>query len=106
MTRVTCGVVNCSYNENNTCYAGQILISEQGLTDYEYTCCGSYLNKEAYSNLAEYTTYKVPVQSIKCKVGNCRHYRDNECTLSEVHISGKAPTHIYIETNCNSFESR
>lgn len=106
MARVTCDVVSCSYNENNTCYAGQILISEQGISDTDYTCCGSYLNKEAYSNLAEYTTYKQPVEFIKCKVGNCRYYSDDQCTLNHIHVSGEEQTRIYIETNCRSFESR
>lgn len=106
MTQVSCSVENCSYNENNQCLAGEILISGQGITYGQETCCGSYLNKEAYSNLAEYANYKQPVEQVKCRVGDCRYYQNNNCMLSHIHVVGKEPTHIYIETSCQSFEHR
>lgn len=105
MARVNCDVESCSYNTNNQCFAGQILISEQGISDNS-TCCGAYLNQEAYANLAEYTTAQQPIETVKCKVGNCRHYENDHCTLQSVQITGEPQTHLYIQTHCNSFESR
>ncbi|MGL5677837.1 MAG: DUF1540 domain-containing protein [Cellulosilyticaceae bacterium] len=106
MTQVSCSVANCSYNTNNQCFAGEILISGQGIHESQETCCGSYLNKEAYANLAEYTTHKEPVSYVKCKVGDCRHYQDNCCSRHAIQVAGQEPTHLYIETSCHSFEAR
>lgn len=106
MTQVSCSIVNCSYNENNECFAGEILISGQGITYGQETCCSSYLNKEAYANLADYTDHKRPTEWVNCRVGDCRHYCNSKCMLSQIQVVGKQPTHIYIETSCNSFEQR
>ena len=100
MARVNCDVESCSYNKSHTCYAGQILISEQGMRDNN-TCCDAYLNEETYSNLAAYTTSDTPVGYVKCRVGNCRHYENNTCNLEHIHISSQTPTNLYIDTRCN-----
>lgn len=104
MTKVNCSVEDCSYNKNRLCYAGEILVSEQGTE--EVTCCGSFIHKETYKNIIDCIHHEKPTQYVKCKVGSCRHYKHENCLKAAIEIRGKLPTHIYLETYCNHYESR
>lgn len=106
MPKVRCNVENCSYNERHTCYAVEILISGQGAINEELTCCGSFLNKEAYSNLGEFANYKRPTNNVSCKVETCKYQMNDKCTKQEIEVDSRTPAHIYIETCCNSFQFR
>ncbi len=106
MTKIMCDATKCAYNQGTTCHAKQILITEQGISHYEATCCGAYLNEQNYANLAQYTTQQYPLEKVECKVGNCIHYCDECCTLNKIHVGELGEGTLYIETYCKSFEQR
>ncbi len=69
MTKVHCSVTNCSYNNDRVCYAQRVAIGGQGAVEDEATCCGTFLNQDVYSNLAEHTEVQTPL--FKCNLQCC-----------------------------------
>lgn len=104
MTKVSCSVENCSYNNNQACYAERVAIGGQGATNERITCCGTFLNKGHYSNLAEHTEYKSPCQAVSCSVATCRHNQNQLCDLGSIDVIGESPATLYVDTDCASFE--
>ncbi|MBC8580881.1 MAG: DUF1540 domain-containing protein [Zhenhengia sp.] len=104
MTKVHCSVTNCSYNNDRVCYAQRVAIGGQGAVEDEATCCGTFLNQDVYSNLAEHTEYKSPCLSVTCSVATCTYHADHQCTLNSIDVDGSGHAAIYIETCCSSFK--
>lgn len=104
MSKVTCGATNCSYNQEHSCCANTIKIGGQAAVNEQATCCASFLNKSAYSNLAEYTSMRGDSQEVLCNVATCKHNKEEHCSLKKLEIGGDSKTLIYTETDCLSFE--
>lgn len=106
MTQVKCSVSSCSYYKDGGCYVNPVKIGGQGAVEDSLTCCGSYLNRQHYSNLAEYTSRRGAADCVSCNVSTCEHNRNQECTLSEIQVDGLRSTNIYTETKCASFDKQ
>ncbi|ADZ82359.1 DUF1540 domain-containing protein [Cellulosilyticum lentocellum] len=107
MPKIHCGVDTCSYNQDKVCRASIINVGGKGSTDNESTCCGSFLNRLGYSNLAQYTENRGDTDAILCKVDTCIHNSSEHCSLNELQIGpSKEEAEIYTETDCLSFERR
>lgn len=106
MTKVNCSVDNCSYNKEQCCYAERVAVGGQGATDERVTCCGTFLNKAHYSNLAEHTEYKSVCDAVSCMVGTCRYNENHACKLESIQVIGEDPATLYVDTDCSSFEAR
>ena len=106
MTKVQCSVIKCSYNNDEICYASRIAVGGQGAVEDEGTCCGTFLNEDVYSNLAEHTQYKSCCDYVSCTVGSCAYndHANKKCTLDSIQVEGSDNPAIYIETCCSSFE--
>lgn len=104
MTKVKCSVSNCSYNKDHVCYAERVAIGGQAAVEDESTCCGTFLNEEAYSNLAEHTGYKSVCDAVTCTVATCAHHKNHQCMLDSIQVEGSNQTAVYIETCCSSFK--
>ncbi|MGL5675829.1 MAG: DUF1540 domain-containing protein [Cellulosilyticaceae bacterium] len=104
MTKVACSVENCSYNNNFECYAKSVAIGGIGSTTEKNTCCGTFLNQDQYSNLAEHTAYKSICKELTCNVASCRHYVENRCKLDAIKVVGENPSTLYVDTDCSNFE--
>jgi hypothetical protein len=103
MARINCGVSSCSYNKESICYADTVNIGGIGATNKESTCCGSFLNQQHYSNLAEYTSNRGSAEVITCQVDTCAFNADQECRLTDIEVGGIREATIYTETRCQSF---
>lgn len=55
MYKISCGVDNCSHNNNGTCYSNRVNIGGKGAQAACSTCCGSFLDKANYSTLTNNT---------------------------------------------------
>ena len=104
MAKINCSVQSCSYNKNNDCYAGIVKIGGKTASDIEQTCCGSFLSKEAYSNLAEYTSMRNEGNEILCNVSTCEYHQNDHCSLPKIQVGGKSNSTVYTETECTSFK--
>ena len=103
MARVNCGVSSCSYNKEGICYADTVNIGGKGATHRESTCCGSFLNPQHYSNLAEFTSNRGSADKITCQVDTCSYNADQECRLSDITVGGIREATMYTETMCQSY---
>lgn len=106
MACVKCNVENCSYNENCSCHAPSIQVGGKGACQCGETCCGTYMNQSAYSNIAQFTNNRSDVQNIMCRVDTCVHYDNEHCTLNTIQVGSSEPVDTYSETECDSFEQK
>ncbi|PHV70731.1 hypothetical protein CS063_09390 [Sporanaerobium hydrogeniformans] len=106
MTQVNCAVKGCSYNHNEICYAKRVAIGGKGSTEIKGTCCGTFLNEDVYSNLAEHTDYLSPCDAVTCTVAICRYNAENLCQLQAIQVSGAEETSLYTQTDCLSFKKQ
>ena len=104
MTQVNCTVQGCSYSREGACYAKSIVVGGKGATLTDGTCCGTFLNETAYSNLADHTEYLSACDSVKCTVATCVHHAHATCQLSQIEVSGADEASVYTETDCLNFE--
>lgn len=106
MPKISCGVVSCSYNQSQECNANVIQIGGKGANECQQTCCGTFLNSDSYSNLAQYTSNRGGVEKILCRVDTCVYNGDNQCTLSEINVGSAERVDVYSETECQSFQKK
>ena len=104
MTKVKCSVQSCSYNQNGDCFVSEVNIGGKGATNEMLTCCGSFLNKNVYSNLAQYTSMRGEAEEVLCRVDTCRYYETGKCSLLEIQVGERNEAKYYTETDCLSFE--
>lgn len=86
------------------CYAERVAIGGQGAVEEDATCCGTFLNEDVYSNLAEHTEYKSPCDFVSCTVGTCQYNADQRCSLNSIDVESSGHASLYIETCCSSFK--
>lgn len=106
MPKINCSVETCSYNQNHYCCASIVNVGGKGAVTTEATCCGSFLNKLGYSNLAQYTNERGEPDAILCRVDTCAYHRNEHCTLQEIEVGCLKEAEIYTETDCLSFERK
>lgn len=106
MPKINCSVGTCSYNQNQCCCASVVNIGGKGAMTTECTCCGTFLNKLGYSNLAQYTDGRGDLDAIMCKVETCAYNKGDHCMLQEIEVGSLKEAQIYTETDCLSFERR
>lgn len=104
MTHVQCDVTSCSYNKDYGCHMDPINVGGKGASFENLTCCGSYLNKQTYSNLAEYTYRRGETETVNCNVHSCKFNESSICNKGEIHVGGSNSANYYMDTNCDSFE--
>lgn len=106
MTQVHCDVTSCSYNKDYGCHMDPINVGGKGASFENLTCCGSYLNKHTYSNLAEYTYRRGEADTVHCNVSSCKYNESQLCSKDHIDICGSKETDYYMDTNCGSFEKQ
>lgn len=106
MADVKCSVASCSYNKEGGCYVTELNIGGKGSKEGCHTCCGSFLNRQHYSNLAEYTSMRGGIDTINCNVNTCTHNEQHKCSLPGIEVGGGREAEIYTETECRSFNKQ
>lgn len=106
MARINCSVDTCSYNQEKNCCASIVNIGGKGSIITESTCCGTFLNKLGYSNLAQYTDARGEIDAILCRVETCAYHKEEHCTLNEIEVGSLKEVEVYTETDCLSFERK
>lgn len=106
MTKVSCSVSSCSYYKDGGCYVSTVNIGGKGASSDHLTCCGSFLDRQHYSNLAEYTCNRGETETVLCNVNTCKYNENEVCSLNEIHVGGEKEARIYTETECKSYDKR
>lgn len=107
MPRINCDVKTCSYNQDRICCASIVNIGGKNSATTEGTCCGTFLNRLGYSNLAQYTENRGnDLDAILCRVETCAYHKDEHCTLKEIEVGSLGDAEIYTQTDCLSFERK
>ncbi len=106
MAKVNCSVESCSYNSNNKCVASSINVGGKGVGCVSETCCGSYLNKLGYSNLAQTLEKGDGPAEILCRVNTCVYNKCDKCSLNEINIGAQGKVEVYTQTDCLSFQEQ
>ena len=105
MTKINCGVTNCSHNNSEICYSNIVNI-RGGCADKECTtCCANFLDKKLYSTLTNNTNDSGPCDALVCSVESCEYYDNKSCTASNINVSGN-DAKIHTETNCSTFKHK
>lgn len=106
MPRINCSVENCSYNQDQSCCASIVNVGGKGSQDNCGTCCGTFLNRLGYSNLAQYTDNRGDIDAILCRVDTCTYHAKEHCTLNEIQVGSEKEATVYTETDCLSFKKK
>lgn len=106
MPTINCSVETCSYNKEHICCASVVNVGGKGSRTTEGTCCGTFLNRLGYSNLAEYTEERGSTDAILCRVETCAYHKNEHCTLDEIEVGSLKEAEVYTETDCLSFEKK
>nr|WP_302597099.1 DUF1540 domain-containing protein [uncultured Cellulosilyticum sp.] len=107
MPKISCSVGTCSYNQDQQrCCASIVNIGGKGSQDSGCTCCGTFLNRLGYSDLAQYTNNRGDIDAILCRVDTCVYNTSEHCTLNEIQVGSKTEADIYTETDCLSFKKK
>jgi hypothetical protein len=105
MAQINCSVNNCSHNKSGVCYSNRVNIGGLNSSCAEDTCCGSFLDKQLYSDLTNNTNASGPCDALVCKVENCSYNCNNLCNLSNINVGGNN-VKVYSEAHCESFEEK
>jgi len=105
MSKINCGVTNCSHNDEFTCFANVINVGGKSAKKDSDTCCASFLDAKTYSDLTNNVNEKGSAcDAITCNVGTCTHNSNNLCTADSINVSGEN-VNLYSETDCLTFET-
>lgn len=106
MPKINCTVDTCSYNKSNVCRASIINVGGKGATSDCSTCCGTFLNRLGYSNLAQFTDNRGDTDAILCQVDTCVYNKAQHCGLQEINVGSQSEAEVYTQTDCNSFKAQ
>lgn len=108
MPKIGCSVMNCSHNNEGTCYANRVSISGKKARTSNHTCCGSFLDKANYSTLTNNTDCGGECSIVGCNVKTCSYNASGTvCSLNDISVTSDTPkTNIYSETHCSSFKCK
>lgn len=106
MAELRCGVENCTYNSQNYCCKGDIMVGGKHASKEEDTCCESFANHredhEAYSSSLSHPSKTI---SIDCEAVKCMYNSNYKCVADHVDIEGCGASDCR-ETACATFTEK
>ena len=105
MAEINCSVNNCSHNKSGVCYSNRVNIGGLNSSCSKDTCCGSFLDKNLYSDLTNNTNASGSCDALICKVEDCKYNCNSLCDLPCISVGGD-DVKIYSEAHCQSFQEK
>lgn len=106
MSKINCGVLNCSHNNESTCYANVINVGGKSARKGSDTCCATFTDDKLYSELTNNINGDGnECNSVTCNVGTCSFNTDNLCNAKSIEVNGEA-VNLYTETDCLTFKTK
>ena len=104
MAELKCKAVHCTYNKDNYCSKGDIMVGGKHAATSDETRCESFTQKKGDS-MTNSTSHPSKVISIDCEVAKCAYNSNYKCTAEHVDINGvNADTSK--ETSCVTFKEK
>lgn len=81
MAELKCAVQNCSYNANERCSKGDIMVGGKHASCSAETCCESFTEKQgdSFKSAVEHPSEYI---SIDCEAAKCMYNENYKCTAS------------------------
>jgi len=106
MSKISCGVENCSHNSENKCFANIINVGGKSAKKDSDTCCASFLDSLAYSSLTNIIdSNSNGCDVVSCTVGTCTYNSNELCTARCIEVHGDN-VNLYSETDCLTFKTK
>lgn len=101
MTQLKCTVHNCTYQKDDCCCRGNIMVEGKHASTNRETCCGSFEERKGCG--CHNATGEAPKMSdISCEVVNCKFNAEGKCDASDIAVTGNQAC-TCSETECASF---
>ena len=104
MAQLTCGAEKCSYNKDNCCCKGDIMVGGKHAECCDDTCCESF-HKRTGDAFTSAISHPSPTISIGGEAGKCRYNTDYRCRAEQVAIRGNHAGSS-METVCATFKEK
>ena len=104
MADLKCAATNCTYNEDNYCSKGDIMVGGKHANTSDATRCESFRKRgcNCYTSSVAHPSKTI---SIDCEADKCVYNSNYKCVAEHVDISGvKAKESM--ETACDTFKER
>lgn len=106
MADLKCGVTNCTYNQDNLCSRGDIMVGGKHASNSDDTCCDSFAERrEKQDSFTSSLDHPSSIISIDCEAVKCVYNSDYKCVAEHVDIKGCGACNCR-ETSCATFTER
>ena len=104
MADLRCGAEGCTYNKDEYCCKGDIMVGGENACDCDETCCESFAEKrgDSFTSAMEHPS---PTISIDCEASKCMYNSNYKCVADHVEIRGASACNCR-DTACNTFQER
>ena len=104
MAELRCKAESCTYNKDEYCCKGDIMVCGKHACDPDGTCCESFAEKrgDSYTSALEHPSRTI---SIDCEAAQCKYNTDYKCYAEHVDIHGSGANDSR-ETACATFTER
>ena len=104
MAELFCGAEKCTYNKDNYCCKGDIMVGGKFADSSASTCCDSFHERkgDSYTSSVSHPSKTI---SIDCEAVKCIYNDDYRCQASHVDIKGSAASSS-TETICATFKEK
>lgn len=101
MPNLDCTATKCTYNVDEYCAKGTILVAGKDAEQPRETCCSSFREKKenGYSNANRMVDRQVEVE---CEAEGCIYNESKICNAGQIGIAGSNACECH-ETECASF---
>ncbi len=101
MAELCCKVTNCTYNKDNLCCKGDIMVGGTNACECGETCCASFAQRKenSHTNATSHPSHTI---SIDCEATNCEFNSDYKCKAKKVDILGNGALNS-AGTSCGTF---
>ncbi len=107
MSKISCSVASCSYNESGICDASTLKIVGDKANITEQTSCSTYISGDKVSNAVDDDVKRGETKTIHCDVETCVYNDRKYCSLTDgIEVSNLGEVETYESTDCLSFERK
>ena len=102
MTVLDCNVVNCMYNQDNSCKRQDIMVEGRNAHVSSETSCGSFAPRGCGCSVQNSSCNCKKDTEVACEAVECIYNRSSKCSAKHIGISGGHADNSK-ETECGSF---
>ena len=105
MAELKCGATECTYNKEQLCSKGDIMVGGKHADKSDDTCCESFRVKRGEDSYTSSLSHAGKIISIDCEAQNCVYNSNYKCHAEHVDIKGCGADNCK-ETTCATFKEK